>query len=104
MNAPVFTEREVDLCLEAAAMLRDSYTARHPDGTPNYAYSPEEIAEASEWDALARKIAGTLHPDFELEKQCNRCRGGSDHGKPCLACNGTGLWPVDISVESGGAT
>ena len=94
-----FTEAEVDLCLAQAACLRASYAARNPDGTPDYTYSPEQIAESIAWDNLARKLASTLGPDFELEQECGHCIDGVSHGRTCAACNGTGLWPVELPVE-----
>jgi hypothetical protein len=84
----VFTEEEVDLCLDAAAMMRRSYLG--PGGVEHDEYA-DRYAEARAWDELARKIAATI-PGLELERQC-RCNNGLEYGYMCLDCLGTGLLP-----------
>jgi hypothetical protein len=91
-----FTERDVDLCLQQAACIRGSYGGHNSDGSPRWDVEDDDIIqEAVEWDALARKIAEQLGPDFELERQCSDsfCRDGRVLDRVCLECVGTGVIP-----------
>lgn len=91
LRAPKFTEKEVDMCLSEAAMLRGSYL--HPNDFTYDAEDKRVVGESRAWDRLAGKIAKLVGLK-EFEKRCAHCENGKNtFGDNCLYCLGTGLWP-----------
>lgn len=93
-TADLFTEREVDLCLDMAAVMRGSYGRTPPEGPVIY---DKQAAESIEWDTLAAKLAKLANVD--RIKLCCYCEDGvSPLGRPCAWCNGCGVWPPQTPI------
>lgn len=96
--AVTFTEYEVDLCLDQAVCLRNSYLGLGCEEIEEYA---DRYAEARAWDVLASKLA--LLAGVELQRECGYCVDGVRYDRKCSACLGTTLLPPAIEEQENDA-